>query len=221
MKRILRTTALPVIVVLLLAASPTQASLGSYMGGASDRAGYEDWFASLSGEYKAGVEYWAGHRGNPKEAFCNGARASEWMDGCLTAQQRFISLDAKRKADPEYRLGWNSVSASIQPAKAATPDPSTTALAGCYAITTATARLDCYDKMAGTSSSTRAEKPVLVPAYAETTRTPQEEAERMFGTLRLLEASGIAVHCHQRDEAWVHPITIVGGQDMLIETLLL
>jgi membrane peptidoglycan carboxypeptidase len=118
----------------LLAASGGAAlaqSSPSYLSGMTDRTEYESWFAGLTGEYKAGVEYWVNHRSNrpPPNCFANGMPPeSDWVRGCQIAQQRFAPLDAKRKLDPDYRLGWNSIqSPEVQAAareQAAAPAPS-------------------------------------------------------------------------------------------------
>lgn len=85
---------------------------GEYLAGVRDRTEYESWFAAITGNYKTGVEFWVNHRSKPREAKCFSQGMtpdSEWMHGCLTAQQRMTPWDARRKADSEYRLGWNSI----------------------------------------------------------------------------------------------------------------
>lgn len=85
---------------------------GEYLAGVRDRTEYESWFAVITGNYKTGVEFWVNHRSKPREAKCFSQGMtpdSEWMHGCLTAQQRMTPWDARRKADSEYRLGWNSI----------------------------------------------------------------------------------------------------------------
>lgn len=87
-------------------------SSGSYLDGVNDRSQYEIWFAQLTADYKKGVEFWVSNRSKPMQPSCFGQGAapeSDWMRGCLTAQRRFAPLDARRKSDPEYRLGWNSI----------------------------------------------------------------------------------------------------------------
>ena len=100
-------------VLTLMSSGGTYAqSPDSYLDGVNDRSQYESWFAQLTADYKKGVEFWVGNRSKPMQASCFGQGAapeSDWMRGCLTAQRRFAPLDAKRKSDPEYRLGWNSI----------------------------------------------------------------------------------------------------------------
>ena len=180
--------------------------VSSYAAGAAERTAYEDWFAGLSGDYRTGVEFWVSHRSLPKEATCfasNMPSASDWMHGCLQAQQRFTSLDARRKSDPDYRLGWNSVQSpevrrtleatrvpiapSIGPAAIASSVSSdlhmVEQLQSCRQLASSVARLDCYDKLsAGTgeqSASSNHASPTSQPESStqETTfRQPEPPA---------------------------------------------
>ena len=86
----------------------------SYAAGLADRTSYETWFASLTGDYKEGVLYWVGQRSLREPGPCVTATASlgsQWSQGCLVAKQRLDPMDNRRKAEPEYRAGWNSFSA--------------------------------------------------------------------------------------------------------------
>ena len=96
----------PVLAVLLAWPAEAQQS-PSFQAGAADRAEYEQWFAGLSGDMHTGALYWATHRSIPKEAHCTSA--GDELQGCLAAQQRLTPIDARRRTDPDYRLGWNSV----------------------------------------------------------------------------------------------------------------
>lgn len=83
-----------------------------YSAGVADRSTYENWFAGLSGGYKTGVDFWVYHRSLPGQdtCFANGmSRRSDWMYGCLAAQQRMSPWDVRRNSEPDYRLGWNSI----------------------------------------------------------------------------------------------------------------
>lgn len=83
-------------------------SSAAYEQGQADRQSWESWFATLSGQYRAGAEYWAAHRSDPKPASCKAAppaTGAEWTAGCFTAQQRLAHVDVRRKTEPEYRLG--------------------------------------------------------------------------------------------------------------------
>lgn len=82
----------------------------AYQQGHADRQSWESWFAALIGEYRSGAEYWAAHRSTPHPRSCSAIPPStghEWTVGCLAARQRLATADARRKTEPEYRLGWN------------------------------------------------------------------------------------------------------------------
>jgi hypothetical protein len=92
---------------------PTSAS--PFDAGLADRREFENWFVSLTGDFQKGAEYWAGHRSLPKPGSCylaDGTSAGEWTQGCLAAQRQLAPSDVRRKAEPNYRQGWNSYAAS-------------------------------------------------------------------------------------------------------------
>lgn len=92
-------------------AGTSQLTSSAFEQGLADRRGWEEWFSSLSGDYRAGAEYWAGQRSTPRPESCSGAagqRLGEWISGCLAARERLASLDQRRRSEPEYRRGWNS-----------------------------------------------------------------------------------------------------------------
>lgn len=98
---------------------------GASQQGQMDRQAWETWFSALTGDYRAGAEYWAGQRSLPNPGSCSEFSAAaphggeaDWADGCLTAQQKLAASDVRRKTEPEYRLGWNS-----PPPGAASPVP--------------------------------------------------------------------------------------------------
>ena len=88
-----------------------------YQAGAKDRASFEQWFNSLSGDFHTGATYWVTHRSIPKEAHCS--TDGDQLQGCLSAQQRLTPFDARRRSEPSYRLGWNG--APQAPTVAAAP----------------------------------------------------------------------------------------------------
>lgn len=97
-------------------------SSSTFNEGLADRRELEAWFASLTGDFKKGVEYWAGQRSLPKPGSCNapdGTSKREWTRGCLAAQEEFAQGDARRKAEPEYKAGWNSYTPTASPAAGA------------------------------------------------------------------------------------------------------
>jgi hypothetical protein len=85
-----------------------------FQAGAADRRAWESWFASTSGDYQAGAEFWAGQRSLKKPAPCDAQSAAAdrnidvWIAGCLAAQERLAPTDIRRHSDPEYRRGWNN-----------------------------------------------------------------------------------------------------------------
>jgi hypothetical protein len=86
----------------------------AFQAGAADRRAWESWFASTSGDYQAGAEFWAGQRSLKKPAPCDAQSAAadrninSWIAGCRAAQERLAATDIRRHSDPEYRRGWNN-----------------------------------------------------------------------------------------------------------------
>jgi hypothetical protein len=98
----------------------------AFATGLADRRAYEEWFASLGGDFKRGVEYWAGQRSLPNPGSCylaDGTSAGEWTQGCLAAQRRLAPTDVRRNAEPDYRQGWNAYSVPAAPASVAAATP--------------------------------------------------------------------------------------------------
>ncbi len=94
----------------------------AYRQGQADRQSWEIWFASLSGDYRAGADYWAAHRSLPHPEPCGASPPStgaDWSAGCYAAQQKLAVPDARRKSDPDYWRGWNN-----PPPVASSPTPS-------------------------------------------------------------------------------------------------
>jgi len=94
------------------AASPpdTQAS-AAYRQGQRDRQAWETWFNALTSEYREGAAYWADQRSSRPPVSCDTATrstGSDWTAGCHAAKQKLTPSDARRAAEPEYRLGWNN-----------------------------------------------------------------------------------------------------------------
>jgi len=99
--------------------SPTESQpSATYRQGQADREGWETWFGSLTGNYRAGAEHWASQRSLAKPGSCNVAPSSsdaEWTAGCIAAQQRLAASDVRRKTQRDYRLGWNNPAAVETP----------------------------------------------------------------------------------------------------------
>jgi hypothetical protein len=86
-------------------------SSAAYQQGQTDRQSWESWFATVTGEYRSGAEYWAAHRSTPNPRSCNAVPPStgnDWTAGCFAAQQRLAAPDVRRKTEPEYRSGWEN-----------------------------------------------------------------------------------------------------------------
>jgi hypothetical protein len=105
----------PLILAQGNSASPPQAGSpaapSAFAAGLADRRAIEQWFASLTGDFKTGASYWAGQRNSPNPGSCyasDGSSTGSWTQGCLAAQRAFASTDIRRKAEPEYWRGWNS-----------------------------------------------------------------------------------------------------------------
>jgi hypothetical protein len=82
----------------------------AFHDGMSDRIAWEQWFNGLSGGERDGALYWASQRSlaHPGNCATGGAQAV----GCLEAKDRLTPSDVRRKNEPNYRAGWNSVNAS-------------------------------------------------------------------------------------------------------------
>ncbi len=92
--------------------SASRSSSRAYLDGQADKRSWNTWFGSLSGDYRDGAEYWASVRSNRKPGSCYGLRGERygnWTAGCLAAQQRLNPSDRRRRAEREYRAGWNSL----------------------------------------------------------------------------------------------------------------
>ena len=95
-----------------LAATTSSGGSRAYWEGRGARQAWENWFAGLAGEYKAGADYWAAHRSLPNPGTCGNPSSSEqteWWKGCTSAKAFLYGTDIRRKTEPDYRLGWNSV----------------------------------------------------------------------------------------------------------------
>lgn len=79
--------------------------------GHADRVAYEAWMLTLQDAARAGAESWAGRRTLRAPGNCDPppGQSPEWGNGCATARHILTSSDRRRKAEPEYRRGWNSL----------------------------------------------------------------------------------------------------------------
>jgi hypothetical protein len=96
----------------------------AFRDGLADRTAWEEWFSTLTGDYRDGADYWAGQRSSPNPGSCydQGYTRREFVDGCMEAKRGLTLTDLRRKSEPEYKEGWNSYPAgvdAIPPAKSA------------------------------------------------------------------------------------------------------
>jgi hypothetical protein len=87
--------------------SSSSAETSSFHHGLADRESWENWFAGTSGDYRNGALFWSGQRSLAHPGSCD-ALGGDATAGCLAAKARLTASDAMRKADSEYRRGWNS-----------------------------------------------------------------------------------------------------------------
>jgi hypothetical protein len=115
--------------VILAQVTPGNSSTSPFDAGLADRRAIEEWFAALTGDFKKGAEYWAGQLSLPKPGSCylaDGTSAGEWTQGCLAAQRQLAPSDVRRKAEPDYRRGWNTYSPAVPAPVATAPSPAPT-----------------------------------------------------------------------------------------------
>ena len=83
----------------------------AFAQGLTDQQAWETWFNGLSGQYRAGAEFWAGERSQPHPLEClgiGGRSLGDWTEGCVAAQRLLARSDARRKNEPDYWFGWNN-----------------------------------------------------------------------------------------------------------------
>jgi clan AA aspartic protease (TIGR02281 family) len=87
--------------------TPPRAAPSMYDKGVADRAAWEKWFQEQSGSYRAGAEYWAGERSNPRPGNCSPPVSDQLFTmGCEAAKIRLTPSDVLRKSDAEFKRGW-------------------------------------------------------------------------------------------------------------------
>jgi hypothetical protein len=92
----------------------------AYARGAADFDAQKAWFASQSGDRLAGANYWAANRSIRRHASCVRAAAGysgdqqDFAAGCEDAKRWLGPIDARR-ADPQYRQGFNDEAARVSP----------------------------------------------------------------------------------------------------------
>jgi hypothetical protein len=86
---------------------PADEQSPGYLDGRADRLAWEQWFGSLAGDTRLGAEYWTGERHKARPGNCVGT--PEFQQGCGAATQRLATPDVRRKTEPQYWWGWNSL----------------------------------------------------------------------------------------------------------------
>jgi hypothetical protein len=89
----------------LMAEAPVEPP--SFTDGQRDRQSWETWFAAATGDFRKGANWWAGQRSLPHPGSCF-ALSGDARNGCRAATDQLAASDVRRKADPDYRRGWNS-----------------------------------------------------------------------------------------------------------------
>ncbi len=100
------------------AAPPPAPAASSFDQGLADRAGLEQWFATLGGDFRRGADWWASHRSLRNPGTCSGPVSGmnqEFTLGCGTAKARLTPEDIRRRTDADYRRGWNAYTATPVP----------------------------------------------------------------------------------------------------------
>jgi hypothetical protein len=90
----------------------TSSPYTAFQAGLDARRGWEQWFAGLSGDYRAGAAFWASQRSLPKPGSCrapDGASRGEFTDGCEGARGTLMPSDYRKRSQPEFKQGWNSL----------------------------------------------------------------------------------------------------------------
>ena len=80
----------------------------AFAEGLRDRGVWELWFAGMTGKAHDGADYWSSHRSLPHATCSVMGIGTETKLGCMAAAKELAPFDARRKADPDYRRGWNS-----------------------------------------------------------------------------------------------------------------
>lgn len=93
------------------AAPPTIAAPIAYLDGRRDRVAYDTWFETLQdGSYKQGALFWASNRSLKDPSSCRSFVAdTDWDRGCRDGQTRLALSDLRRRSEPDYKTGWNSL----------------------------------------------------------------------------------------------------------------
>lgn len=82
----------------------------AFLAGRRARMEYEAWFNSVSGDARAGAEWWAGVRSRAQRDHLTCETGTPlWVVGCKQARTMLAPSDSRRRAEPDFRAGWNSL----------------------------------------------------------------------------------------------------------------
>lgn len=89
---------------------PTPETSPAFVAGRKARADYEAWFNELSGDIKSGAAWWAEVRSQAARNHHTCEAGTPLFNvGCKHAQIALGPSDTKRRADPDFKAGWNSL----------------------------------------------------------------------------------------------------------------
>lgn len=85
----------------------------SYIAGRAARGAWEQWFASLTGDARAGAAWWAEHRSTAvrDHLSCENrvGMPVPFLSACAQARSMLVQSDQRRRADTVFKAGWNSL----------------------------------------------------------------------------------------------------------------
>jgi hypothetical protein len=89
----------------------------AFHDGVQDRLALEQWvngFGKGTDAYN-GAQYWAMVRNTAqaREGCLFPDKTSEWQNGCYKASVKLAPMDIRRRAEPDYKAGWNDESARL------------------------------------------------------------------------------------------------------------
>lgn len=90
--------------------APAAGELPAFIDGRDARIGFERWFSTITDdERRAGASFWASNRSakSPPEN-CHYS-SPEFENGCLEAKRLLTPADIRRRTEPEFKRGWNSL----------------------------------------------------------------------------------------------------------------
>ncbi len=80
----------------------------AFLDGKNARTAYEAWFSSIvTDEYRAGATFWASNRSSRAPPICHYS-GKDFENGCLEAKRILTPMDDRRKAEPDFKQGWNN-----------------------------------------------------------------------------------------------------------------